>query len=146
MVTAAEMLFLQETDNIEIRAQPTTHAHTFLPHIPYYTLLPAPLLAKFAMWRETIGAGSAANSLAAVWSNSSSPPFCKAGWCFSWNPNPPIHWDMAESPVGQELGEVDWNRHQLSMIAEWLLHILASDSQERWTHPSQRHRFYRDKS
>lgn len=66
MVTAAEMPFFRETDNIEIRAQRSAHAHNFLPHIPYYTQLPAPLLAKFAMWRETIGAGSAANSLAAV--------------------------------------------------------------------------------
>lgn len=46
MVTAAGMLFPWETDNIEIttplRAQPVTHAPTFLPHILYYAQLPAP--------------------------------------------------------------------------------------------------------
>lgn len=46
MVTAAGMLFPRETDNIEVttplRAQPITHAPTFLPHILHYAQLPAP--------------------------------------------------------------------------------------------------------
>lgn len=111
MVTAAEMFFPQETDNIEITTPLTTQPPPPSSYHPSSTALSLRSAVSGAVCHVK-GAGNVTNSLAGVCALPAPAPDSAQGllWCFSWK-NP---WDVAESLVGQGLGAVAAYWHWIS--------------------------------